>query len=153
MVCHSPLEFEAREVDQTVLSFVRFAGRRYERFSAVCVTGRDLHAHRLSSLMCGIAGKIYLDGQRPIDPHLIQRMTDVIAHRGPDGEGKYVCGCVGLGHRRLVDYRSEQHGTQPMCNEDETVWIVFNGEIYNFPELRDQLIKRGHSFAPRLTLR
>ncbi|HEY5705673.1 MAG TPA: asparagine synthase (glutamine-hydrolyzing) [Terrimicrobiaceae bacterium] len=96
--------------------------------------------------MCGIAGKLYLDGQQPVDPQLIQRMTDVIAHRGPDGEGKYVSGSMGLGHRRLsiIDLRTT--GAQPMCNEDETVWIVFNGEIYNFPELRDRLIKRGHSF-------
>src|SRR5436190_22303728 len=96
--------------------------------------------------MCGIAGKVYLDGQSPVDPELIRRMTDVIAHRGPDGRGEYLSGPVGLGHRRLsiIDLRSV--GAQPMCNEDETVWIVFNGEIYNYQELREQLVARGHSF-------
>lgn len=97
--------------------------------------------------MCGIAGKIYLDGQTPVDPALIQRMTDVIAHRGPDGEGKYVKGAVGLGHRRLSIIDLRPTGAQPMCNEDKTVWIVFNGEIYNYPELRAELIQKGHQFV------
>lgn len=95
--------------------------------------------------MCGIAGKLNFDGQESVDPALIQRMTDVIAHRGPDGEGQHVTGSVGLGHRRLsiIDLNT---GTQPMCNEDGTVWIAFNGEIYNFPELRDELVAKGHKF-------
>jgi len=96
--------------------------------------------------MCGIAGKTYLDGQRPVDPGLIQKMMDVIAHRGPDGEGKLVRGSVGLGHRRLSIIDLRPTGAQPMCNEDGTVWIVFNGEIYNFPELRAELVSRGHVF-------
>lgn len=76
---------------------------------------------------------------------LLQRMTDVVAHRGPDGEGQYRSGPVGLGHRRLsiIDLAS---GTQPMCNEDGSVWVVFNGEIYNFEEQRRDLIGRGHRF-------
>jgi asparagine synthase (glutamine-hydrolysing) len=96
--------------------------------------------------MCGIVGKVHFDVQQPVDPELIQRMMDVIAHRGPDGEGKFVRGPVGLGHRRLsiIDLRST--GAQPMSNEDGTVWIVFNGEIYNFPELREELLSRGHAF-------
>ncbi len=97
--------------------------------------------------MCGIAGKVYLDGQTPVDPALIQRMTDVIAHRGPDGEGKYASGPVGLGHRRLSIIDLRPTGAQPMCNEDKTVWIVFNGEIYNYPELRTELIYKGHKFV------
>lgn len=96
--------------------------------------------------MCGIAGKLSLDGQTPIDPELIRRMTDVIAHRGPDGEGKHLSGPVGLGHRRLSIIDLRPAGAQPMCNEDESVWIVFNGEIYNYQELRERLINRGHCF-------
>jgi asparagine synthase (glutamine-hydrolysing) len=95
--------------------------------------------------MCGIAGKFSLDGRQPIDPDLIQRMTDVIAHRGPDGEGLHVKGPIGLGHRRLsiIDLNT---GSQPMCNEDGTVWIVFNGEIYNYISLRAELKALGHIF-------
>jgi asparagine synthase (glutamine-hydrolysing) len=95
--------------------------------------------------MCGIAGKVYLDGLRPVDAFLIRRMTQVMAHRGPDGEGHYVAGPVALGHRRLsiIDVDT---GSQPMCNEDGTVWITFNGEIYNYIELRRDLRQRGHVF-------
>lgn len=95
--------------------------------------------------MCGIVGKLSLDGQQQVDPGLIQRMTDVIAHRGPDGEGQYVTGPIGLGHRRLsiIDLNT---GSQPMCNEDGTVWIVFNGEIYNYLSLRAELKAQGHTF-------
>ncbi len=96
--------------------------------------------------MCGIAGKLNLDGQSPVAPDLIRRMTDVIAHRGPDGEGMHLSGPVGLGHRRLSIIDLRPAGAQPMCNEDGSVWIVFNGEIYNYPELRKQLIGRGHCF-------
>ncbi len=96
--------------------------------------------------MCGIVGKLYLDGQQPVDPNLVQEMMDIIAHRGPDGEGKHVNGPVGLGHRRLSIIDLRPTGAQPMSNEDGTVWIVFNGEIYNFPELRAELLARGHVF-------
>jgi asparagine synthase (glutamine-hydrolysing) len=101
----------------------------------------------VSQIMCGIVGKINLDGQTPVDPGLIQQMTDVIAHRGPDGEGKHVSVPVGLGHRRLSIIDLRPTGAQPMCNEDKTVWIVFNGEIYNYQELREELIKKGHQFS------
>lgn len=84
--------------------------------------------------MCGIAGKFYLDGQQPVDPDLIQRMMDAVAHRGPDGEGQYVTGPVGLGHRRLSIIDLSPAGKQPMSNEDGTVWVTYNGEIYNFHE-------------------
>lgn len=95
--------------------------------------------------MCGIAGKLYWDRHHPVDPDLLKRMTDEIAHRGPDGEGYYLSGGVGLGHRRLsiIDLST---GDQPMSNEDGTVWVVYNGEIYNFPELRSELEARGHTF-------
>jgi asparagine synthase (glutamine-hydrolysing) len=95
--------------------------------------------------MCGIAGQVSLDGHRPVDVGLIRRMTQVIAHRGPDGEGHHVAGPVGLGHRRLAIIDADT-GAQPMCNEDGTVWITFNGEIYNYIELRRELKSRGHVF-------
>ncbi len=97
--------------------------------------------------MCGIAGKLYLDGQTPVDPELIQRMTDIITHRGPDGSGKHVSGSIGLGHRRLAIIDLRPTGAQPMCNEDKTVWIIFNGEIYNYLELREELLAKGHKFT------
>jgi asparagine synthase (glutamine-hydrolysing) len=95
--------------------------------------------------MCGIVGKLNFDSTQPIDARLIRRMTNVIAHRGPDGEGDYVSGPVGLGHRRLSIIGVDS-GAQPMPNEDGTVWVVYNGEIYNFPELRTELLSRGHVF-------
>ncbi len=94
--------------------------------------------------MCGIAGMI----GRPdevVDADSVHRMCQSIVHRGPDDEGIYARGPVGLGMRRLsiIDLSG---GKQPIHNEDESVWIVFNGEIYNFPELRRELEARGHSF-------
>ncbi|HPO15547.1 MAG TPA: asparagine synthase (glutamine-hydrolyzing) [Candidatus Hydrogenedentes bacterium] len=90
--------------------------------------------------MCGIAG---IAGKR--DEALIKRMTDRLAHRGPDAEGFYADDCVTLGHRRLsiIDLST---GQQPMSNEDGTLWVVFNGEIYNFQELRRALETKGHRF-------
>jgi len=95
--------------------------------------------------MCGICGKLNFDRGEAVDPALLRRMIDVINHRGPDGKGEYRSGPIGLGHTRLsiIDLST---GNQPMCNEDGTVWIVYNGEIYNFPELRAQLVARGHKF-------
>jgi asparagine synthase (glutamine-hydrolysing) len=95
--------------------------------------------------MCGIVGKLSLDGRQPVNPRLIQTMTDVISHRGPDGEGLHVKGPIGLGHRRLsiIDLNT---GSQPMCNENGTVWVVFNGEIYNYVSLRAELKAQGHIF-------
>ena len=95
--------------------------------------------------MCGFVGKLYLCGEKPVESDLIQSMMDIIIHRGPDGQGKYVHGPVGLGHCRLsiIDLNT---GDQPICNEDKTVWVVYNGEIYNFSELRNDLELRGHKF-------
>ena len=75
-------------------------------------------------------------------------MSAVIGHRGPDGSGIYVCGELGLGHRRLsiIDLDG---GAQPISNEDDTVQVVFNGEIYNFVELREELRRFGHVFKTR----
>ena len=95
--------------------------------------------------MCGIAGIADVTG-RPVDHRLLRAMTTVQTHRGPDGEG-FVCrGPVGLGHRRLaiIDLAT---GDQPMSNEDGSIWIVFNGEIYNFRELRRELEARGATFG------
>jgi asparagine synthase (glutamine-hydrolysing) len=96
--------------------------------------------------MCGIAGKVHFDADEPVSRALVRRMTDVIAHRGPDGQGHYVSGPVGLGHRRLSIIDLSDAGAQPMSNEDGSVWITFNGEIYNYAELRRRLIDQGHAF-------
>jgi asparagine synthase (glutamine-hydrolysing) len=94
--------------------------------------------------MCGICGAFSFSGAS-VDRSLIDKMTQVIQHRGPDGSGSFVSGRVGLGHRRLsiIDLSG---GAQPISNEDETLQVVFNGEIYNFIELREELIKKGHVF-------
>ncbi len=95
--------------------------------------------------MCGIAGIIRTDRGCIVDPADVRRMCQMIVHRGPDDEGIYTQGRVGLGMRRLsiIDLST---GHQPIHNEDRSVWVVFNGEIYNFPELRTDLEKRGHRF-------
>lgn len=95
--------------------------------------------------MCGIVGKLVFDSAARVGRGEILRMIAPLAHRGPDGQGVYLDRNVGLGHCRLsiIDLSA---GTQPMANEDETIWIVFNGEIYNFPELRDRLLAKGHIF-------
>jgi asparagine synthase (glutamine-hydrolysing) len=97
--------------------------------------------------MCGICGIFDFKGT-PVDPELLQRMTDRIRHRGPDGEGYLVSNEVGLGNRRLSIIDLEG-GWQPQSNEDGTIRVVFNGEIYNFIELREELIQEGHVFKTR----
>ena len=94
--------------------------------------------------MCGIAGIVRNDG-KPVDEQLLARMNDAIRHRGPDEDGFYVNGSVGLAMRRLaiIDLKS---GQQPIHNKDRSSWIVFNGEIYNYLELREKLEKLGHTF-------
>lgn len=95
--------------------------------------------------MCGIAGIVYQDRHRAADQSVLQQMSEAIAHRGPDGEGFFRANNVGLVHRRLaiIDLAG---GQQPIANEDETVHVVFNGEIYNYPELEQQLLAKGHQF-------
>jgi asparagine synthase (glutamine-hydrolysing) len=95
--------------------------------------------------MCGICGKVAFDQGGIVAAGLLKKMLGTISHRGPDGEGVYVSPQVGLGHRRLaiIDLNS---GAQPLSNEDGTVWISFNGEIYNYQELREDLLGRGHQF-------
>lgn len=96
--------------------------------------------------MCGICGVINLDLQEPLNPADLVKMTGALRHRGPDDEGFYVDGPVGFGHRRLaiIDLAT---GKQPIANEDGTIWIVCNGEIYNYQELRQGLLKAGHLFS------
>src|SRR5438128_7193853 len=94
--------------------------------------------------MCGVCGKATWGGE-PIDEAVVERMTETLVHRGPDDKGLYSGPGVALGHRRLsiIDLNT---GQQPISNEDRSVWIVFNGEIYNFKQLRLELLQRGHRF-------
>jgi len=94
--------------------------------------------------MCGICG-IFDRSGRPVDRGALERMTAALTHRGPDGEGYFLAREIGLGHRRLSIIDVEG-GTQPIGNEDGTLQVVFNGEIYNFVELRDELKGFGHQF-------
>lgn len=96
--------------------------------------------------MCGIGGIVYLDQSRPVDQEELRRMCGTMLHRGPDDEGCVIDHHVGLAMRRLnvIDLIT---GRQPISNEDGRIWIVFNGEIYNFRELRRQLEQQGHKFA------
>src|SRR5919201_131591 len=96
--------------------------------------------------MCGIAGIVYRDRERSVPEPLVRGMCTALQHRGPDDEGLHVHGSIGLGMRRLsiIDVGGSR---QPIFNEDGSKLIVFNGEIYNYRELRDGLIQRGHSFG------
>ena len=88
--------------------------------------------------MCGIVGALNVSGE-PVPAALLKRMTDAIAHRGPDGEGVWCDGGVGLGNRRLAIIDLSAAGAQPLTNEDGTVVVTYNGEIYNFRALRSEL--------------
>jgi asparagine synthase (glutamine-hydrolysing) len=96
--------------------------------------------------MCGINGICNLNGPAPISLDVLTRMTNILHHRGPDATGIYLDDWVGLGHNRLsiIDLSG---GSQPIHNEDGTLWIVYNGEVFNYPELREQLLANGHSFS------
>src|SRR5690349_8985133 len=96
--------------------------------------------------MCGIVGMMRFDGRR-VDSHDLEVMRDTMHHRGPDAAGTYIDNGVGLGLRRLAIIDLSAAGHQPMSNEDGTIWIVFIGEIYNYVELRTELIARGHQFS------
>jgi asparagine synthase (glutamine-hydrolysing) len=95
--------------------------------------------------MCGICGQFNFARNEPVEPATIRRMTGTIVHRGPDDKGYFISGPVGLGFRRLsiIDLAG---GHQPMSDAEETVWIIFNGEIYNYRELRAELQSKGHEF-------
>jgi asparagine synthase (glutamine-hydrolysing) len=95
--------------------------------------------------MCGITGIVDLQGTRPIDEDILHRMNDALTHRGPDGSGYHIEPGVGFGHRRLSIIDLEG-GRQPLYNEDESVVVTYNGEIYNFQELAQELAGLGHTF-------
>jgi len=94
--------------------------------------------------MCGIAGIYNIESRAKIDPGNLQQMMGAIRHRGPDEAGIYLDDRIGLGEVRLsiIDLSS---GSQPIHNEDETLWIVYNGEVYNYIELREELEQKGLS--------
>lgn len=96
--------------------------------------------------MCGICGKLYFEPEHPVTKHELLQMSQTLAHRGPDGEGTWQAGPVGLAHRRLAIIDLRAIAAQPMSNGDGSVWITFNGEIYNFQALRADLAGRGHHF-------
>ena len=98
--------------------------------------------------MCGIAGMLDLAGA-PAQPAVLQRMTDAVAHRGPDGEGHYTDGSLGFGHRRLAIIDLSPAGRQPMATEDGRFLLTYNGEVYNFCELRTELEAAGYHFRSR----
>jgi asparagine synthase (glutamine-hydrolysing) len=98
--------------------------------------------------VCGIVGIFNLRGQ-PVSPVSLRQMTDAIAHRGPDGEGFYIDSFIGLGHRRLAIIDLSPTGHQPMVSEDENYAITYNGEVYNFQEIRSELKALGHSFKSK----
>jgi asparagine synthase (glutamine-hydrolysing) len=95
--------------------------------------------------MCGICGQYYFKEKHPVSLQTIKRMNDTITHRGPDDEGYYISDSIGLGFRRLsiIDLSG---GHQPMSDHEKSVWVIFNGEIYNFPELKKELESYGHIF-------
>ena len=96
--------------------------------------------------MCGICGFVHFDKDKPVSLSALQRMSDAIAHRGPDGQGKHIKDNVALAHQRLaiIDLSS---GDQPMFNMDRSIGVVFNGEIYNYLELREELVSLGYDFV------
>lgn len=91
--------------------------------------------------MCGIVGRI--NSTEQITEEILRCMIDAVAHRGPDGEGTYINENVGIAHKRL-SIIDPKNGHQPMCNEDGTVWVTFNGAVYNYLEIRQELVQRGH---------
>src|SRR5438309_10343871 len=96
--------------------------------------------------MCGICGVYEYENRRPVEKQILSGMLGVIRHRGPDDEGLYLNRHIGIGMRRLsiIDLAG---GKQPIWNEDGSIAVVFNGEIYNYVELRERLQQRGHSFS------
>jgi asparagine synthase (glutamine-hydrolysing) len=98
--------------------------------------------------MCGIAGIVRLDARETVEEARLKRMRDILRHRGPDGEGLWIEGPVGLAHRRLsiVDVPG---GHQPMANENDSIWITYNGEVYNHSALRPGLEASGHRYRNR----
>ena len=99
--------------------------------------------------MCGIAGRYNYRTGAPVAPRMVQGMCDLIAHRGPDADGVWIDGPVGLGHRRLAVIDLSEGGRQPMTDVRGGLMIVFNGEIYNYLELKHDLESKGHRFRSK----
>ena len=99
--------------------------------------------------MCGIVGHLKI--AESINPQLFDQMRDTLQHRGPDGSGTQILNNnkIALGHRRLSIIDLSNFGKQPMCNEDATIWLTFNGEIYNFEKIRTELQEKGHIFISK----
>ena len=95
--------------------------------------------------MCGIAGVLNFNSQ-PVPSSILRNMNDAISHRGPDGEGQWIEDNVGLGHRRLAIIDLSSAGQQPMISADHRFILSYNGEVYNFPELRSELERLGYWF-------
>lgn len=95
--------------------------------------------------MCGICGKLIFKDER-VDQSLLKAMCDTLTHRGPDDVGYYTSAHIGLGQRRLSIIDLSPEAAAPLCNEDGTIWLVCNGEVYNFHELRENLVEKGHTF-------
>ena len=120
-----------------------------DRSKAVVGPGGQLTAQAWSRTMCGIVGMFDTRGRTQIDRDLLARMNGVLHHRGPDDGGFHFAPGIGLGHRRLAIIDLSPLGHQPLFNEDGSVAVVFNGEIYNYPELVEQLQALGHKFRSR----
>ena len=101
--------------------------------------------------MCGIAGIYNFRSHRPVDADVLVRMTRSLTHRGPDDEGIFLDRSLGLGHRRLSILDLSERGHQPMTTPDGRYTISYNGEIYNYIELRKELESQGHAFIPEQT--
>ncbi len=99
--------------------------------------------------MCGISGFLSNDPGAPANLQAVRRMNNAIRHRGPDADGVWQHGACTLGHRRLSIIDLSAEANQPMCNEDGSVALVANGEIYNFQELRKELLAKGHTFRSK----
>ncbi|MEM5807301.1 MAG: hypothetical protein QW474_02880 [Candidatus Aenigmatarchaeota archaeon] len=99
--------------------------------------------------MCGIAGMLYFDKQQKVNQEQLKNMCTSLIHRGPDDSGIYVENNIGLGHRRLKIIDLSDKARQPLFNEDNTIVLIFNGEIYNFIPLREELLRKGHSFISK----
>ncbi|MGL6195464.1 MAG: asparagine synthetase B family protein, partial [Thermoguttaceae bacterium] len=102
--------------------------------------------------MCGITGCVWTKSSGEVSRSTLDRMVEVLAHRGPDDRGTYLCtnnaegSGVAFGHTRLAIIDLSANGKQPISNENETIWLTFNGEIYNFEELKKPLVEKGHKF-------
>src|ERR1051326_8198050 len=132
----------------TMSSFARMRPSLTSSFTPGTTAWLSNGAKRKEKFMCGICGIVNFKATDTIDRHLLERMTSAQAHRGPDDHGYFIDGNAGLGHRRLsiIDLSG---GSQPIFNEDRSIAVVFNGEIYNYADLTKDLVAQGHQFTTR----